>query len=127
MRHLLCGIGLTLACTASDAADWILLAATDDVKWEGRSGSVEFSTNRGGVPIVSSSGRVHDLTSGRIEFERWYVTKGDCRKGYGKVVTTDMSGAYKFETDFVLDGGSVASSLAGVLCSAVAVMDAKGI
>lgn len=109
------------------AEDWIVIASTDAMLWEGQARSLHAAKNNGGQDVVVASGRVIDKASKSIQFERWYVTISACRIGSGKLVTTDLAGTFQFENDFVLKGGNVASSLADMLCSYVLEADSKGI
>lgn len=110
---------LCLIAITATAADWLPLSSTDDLIFEGRAGSREFSTTRGGNQIVIASGRVINKKTQKITFEKWYVGVDECRTGYGKIVTLNMDGSFSFENNFVLKGGSVASILADVLCYGV--------
>ena len=112
---------------AAAADDWIKLGESDNGTWEGRAGSAHFSKNNSGEEIVTASGRTTDLKTKRVEFEQWYVRVSACRNGSGKVVTADISGTFKWDTDFVLKGGNIASSLADMLCSFVQERDGKSI
>jgi opacity protein-like surface antigen len=119
---------LLIAFSASAvAAEWVPLGESDSGSWDGLAGSVEATTNRAGVKIRAAAGRVFDKKTKSYRFERWYVTVDSCRSGYGKIATTEMNGDFKFETDFVLGGGSIASALADILCYYVKESDQKGI
>ncbi|MBN8816897.1 MAG: hypothetical protein J0J06_15800 [Sphingomonas sp.] len=109
------------------ADDWIKLAESDNGTWEGRRGSAHFSKNNSGEEVVVASGRMTDLRTKQIYFEQWYVRVSACRNGSGKLVTADISGNFKWDTDFVLNGGNIASSLADMLCSFVQERDGKGL
>jgi hypothetical protein len=127
MRRSLVAFALSLAPLAGHANDWIVLGETDRMVWEGRAGTRDFDKNRGGEPIITAAGRTREKVSNRISFVRWYARVDDCRLQYGKLVTTDMGGTFLREADFVLGGGTIASSLAEVLCHAVSETDRKGI
>lgn len=127
MKKCLVTFLLGVACSAALPAEWVLLGSTDWALWEGLAGTREVSTTRGGKPAVVAAGRVTDKKSKLITFEKWYVTVEDCRAGHGKLVTIDMDGNFKHETQFVLTGGSIASSLADMLCYVVDQVDKKGI
>lgn len=77
--------------------------------------------------MVAAEGRVVNSTTTEITFRKWYVTVADCRTGHGKVVTLSLQGDYQFENDFVLDGGSVSSALAEMLCYDIVRNEKKGI
>lgn len=107
--------------------DWVKLAETDEMVWDGRVGTREFGKTRSGKEMVVATGRTVDKKTKRITFEKWYVLVDHCRAGQGQLTTVDMDGAYKYETDFMFKGGTVASSLAEMLCYAVSDRDGKGI
>ncbi len=112
---------------AATGGDWIMLASADTLKWEGRAGSWTQSKNNSGQAVAVASGRVTDTKTTMITFERWYVPITACRAESGKVTTTDMAGNFKYDNDFVLKGGSVASSIADMLCSFIIANDGKGL
>ncbi len=115
------------AHAAAFAQDWLTLAETDAMRWDGRAGTVAFGKNRGGESIVYAEGRRFSKENNNIEFVKWYIKVSDCQRGYGKLVTTSMSGDFKWENDIVLQGGSVASSLADTLCLALKRQTDKGL
>ncbi len=109
------------------AQDWLNLAETDAMRWDGRAGTVGFGKNRGGENIVYAEGRRFAKDNNHIEFVKWYIKVSDCQRGHGKLVTTSMNGDFKWENDIVLQGGSVASSLADTLCLALKRQTDKGL
>ncbi|WP_354286830.1 hypothetical protein [Sphingomonas sp. UYEF23] len=121
------GVLLSFSAQANAASDWILLASTDTMVWEGRAGTLHLSKNNSQQDISVANGRATDTKYKRITFERWYVLVSACRNGSGKLVTTDMDGTFKFDTEFVLKGGSVASSLADMLCGFYTDAEGKGL
>lgn len=127
MKRVFVGTLLSILWATAQSADWIELASTDKSVWEGRAGTRAFSTTRGGKKIVAAEGRVTSKQTNQITFSKWYVEVDHCRAGYGKVVTVSMDGDFKFDNEFVLNGGTVASSLAEMLCYAVAEADKRGI
>lgn len=112
--YILLTIFLSFSTLAAE--DWIKIAETDDTLWEGRAGSRIPATTKSGKEISVASGRIFDRKEKRFDFVKWYVSVEDCYNGYGKLVTLNMQGEYRFENDFVEKGGSVASSLASMLC-----------
>jgi len=128
MKKLLITFAIALASTAALAVpDWVLLAAADTATWEGRSGTLTFGKTKGGKQIAVAEGRVLNLNTKIYAFEKWYVLTDQCRAGYGKVVTLNMAGEFLYETDFVDNGGSVASALADMLCYNVKNNASKGV
>ena len=98
------------SCYSSAEIKWISLAETDGgIK-------MEFSTNKSNTAIAVLTGRQVDLKSKQIDLRKWYVSAVDCNNKMGKLVTLTVSGDYRFENDFVYDGGNVASAIAGFIC-----------
>jgi len=120
-------LSFLLSAGVEAAGEWISLSSTDAYTWEGRAGSLERTVTRGGKQVATASGRVINKKTSQISFEKWYVTEADCRAGYGKLITLNMDGDFQYESEFVETGGTVASSLASMLCSIVKQADAKGI
>ena len=105
------------SCYSSAEIKWISLAETDGgIKMEAMPGSFEFSTNKSNTAIAVLTGRQVDLKSKQIDLRKWYVSAVDCNNKMGKLVTLTVSGDYRFENDFVYDGGNVASAIAGFIC-----------
>ena len=98
------------------AADWVPLDNTDEMTWEGKAGSLKISTNNSNETVATAMGRFTGKDR-KVEFEQWYVRKKDCSRGAGKIVTTDLDGNFRFENDFLIGGGTVATSIAEMLCS----------
>ncbi|MFM8866582.1 MAG: hypothetical protein ACKOFG_17145 [Limnohabitans sp.] len=109
------------------AQDWLTFAETSTGRWDFRAGTRDFSKNRGGENIIFAEGRIFWKKDSKIEFVKWYAKVDDCNKGNGKLVTTNMSGDFQFDNDFVLNGGSVASSLADALCYPLRRQNERGI
>jgi hypothetical protein len=125
-RLLILSACICIGARAAGDSEWILLAYTDDMTWEGHAGSLHSATNNSGEEISTAFGRATNKHTKRIDFEQWYVRVSDCHSGSGKIATTDMKGNFKYDTDFVLKGGSVASELADILCYPVVESDRKG-
>lgn len=108
---------LLVSFSAFAEKNWIDLAVSDDgTKWEAKPGSFEFTKNRSGIPIAVLTGRVVNSKPSTIDLRKWYVTAGDCKNKMGKLISLDVSGEYQYETDFLFDSGSVASSIAQFIC-----------
>jgi hypothetical protein len=119
MSKLLSGWLICLAPTVTHAQEWVPLADANNVFYEGRAGSIEYSvTEVTSEPIVTFMLRVRDArqTPPLIKFEKNYIRLSDCQAGYGKIVTTDLNGRALYSNDFVLKGGSIAAALADVAC-----------
>ena len=119
MKSLFTTIGLIVATANVSAAEsWVKVSESKETVYDVKAGSLErTATDRGNEPIIAFLVRSKDKKSGTTEFEKNYVKLSDCKVGYGKLVTTDLNGKAKYSSDFVLDGGNVASTLAGTLCS----------
>ena len=117
----------TAVSSFGQTPDWLRLAETDDFRWDGRAGTLISTINKNGQDIFVASGRLFNKKTTAFSFEKWYATSADCAQGAGKLITTDMQGNYKSETDFVDKGGSVASALAETVCSVQKANAKKGI
>ena len=124
---------LTLAAplTASAQKDWVTVASTDKATWDVKAGSLEESKTKAGIPIALVIGRITTSTTNQIDLYKWYVSFDDCARKMGTFVTLGIDGSYKFEIEFVVGSGNVASAVAGSICSAyeynVNERDKKGI
>ena len=112
-----------LACAAAFAhaeSGWVNIASTglNDMLWDVKSGSLEFTKTKGGAVIAVVIGRITNTKTSRIDLYKWYVSAIDCKKQIGKVVTLDIDGTYKFENDFVFGSGNVATAMAEAICGA---------
>ena len=82
-----------------------------------------------GAKIVAAAGRMFDKGTETYKFRKLGTSRSTVAvTDTGKVVTAEMTGDFLvYETDFVLEGGSIASSLADSLCWYVNRFDEKGI
>lgn len=119
MKPIIVTIGLLSFFASIEAAEpWIKVSESKETVFDVKAGSLERTvTDRTNEPIIAFLVRAKDKKSGTTEFEKNYVKLSDCKAGYGKLVTTDLNGKAKYSSDFVLDGGNVASTLAETLCS----------
>ena len=105
---------------------WLSVASSSDerVRKEAKTGSFELNTNKGGDEIAVVTGR--SLNGPRanptIALEKWYVRTIDCKRGQGKVVVLTLSGEYKYENDFLREGGTIASGMAEFICDVHAIV-----
>lgn len=109
------------------AQDWLPLSEGSTFKFEGRRGTLKFSTNRAGIPVVTAMGRSINKANSNIAFEQWYVTVAECQQGFGTLITTDLNGDVISQNQFVEGGGNVASTLAEMLCGAVKDREKRGL
>ena len=110
---------LGLAATDAIAGyNWVLITSSDTKTYEARAGSVEYVLTESGEPAILVLFRVSEIATKTITFERHYVRIVDCRAGFGKLGTTDLSGRVTYDADFVFDGGNVSSIIAQAICMA---------
>lgn len=114
------GVVLALVCCSASAQDsaWIELAISkdSDLTYSAKAGSWRIQKNKQGKQASTFTGRVTSKKADSVEFNNWYVTLEDCEKGQGKLTALAVSGSFKYETDFVSDGGNIASAIASMLC-----------
>jgi hypothetical protein len=117
-RKSICQLVLIFTPIVAQAQDnWVLISRAKTVVYEARVGSFERTLTEGThEPLVTLTFRVRDSRNARIDFEKNYVRLADCEAGFGKLVTTDLNGRAKYDSDFVTDGGNVASTIADTLC-----------
>ena len=96
--------------------DWFAVAGTDESTWEVQNGSFEEVQTKGGELIAVVISRVTNKSTKRIDLRKTYVSLASCEKKMGKVVTLDLDGKFRYENDFLLGGGTVASGLAEFIC-----------
>lgn len=103
--------------TPALAEDWVQIAESTSVSWFVHASSVEHSTTRNNTPIITALMKLKFKNANRIVFERVYVRTAECAAGYGTLVTLSVDGVQiTASNQFVLGGGSIAASLAEVLC-----------
>ncbi len=119
MNQLIAVAMLVLISTSAAAQTaWINIAKSNEGIWDAQPGSLEFSKTKGDIFIAVVVGRITDPKTSKISLYKWYVSASDCKAKMGKVVTLDISGEYKFENDFVFGSGSIATSMAELICGA---------
>ena len=98
---------------------WVRIASNDKGgKWDIKAASLDISHTRTEIPIAVVIGRITDTKSSGVSLYKWYVPLKDCVAKNGIVATTNMSGEYQFENDFVFGSGNIASSMAEAICGA---------
>jgi hypothetical protein len=119
MRSVVIAVAASLAASAGYAdTRWIRLSESNDMVWEVKPGSLDASRTKGGADIAVVVGRVRHVKNKNVSVYQWYVTLEDCDREMGKVVSLDMDGKFRFETEFVFSAGSVASIMAEAICTA---------
>lgn len=109
---------LMLVASISAAAEdaWVTLASSDDEKWQAKSTSFELVTGADKKPAAALIGRVLNQKESTIELHRWQVYLKDCEATVGSLRVLSLKGDLLFESDFVEDGGTVASRIAETIC-----------
>ena len=111
--------------------EWYEVASTDETFWEVQGGSFEEVKTKGGDPIAVVVSRATTRSTKRIDLRKSYVPLASCRNKMGKIVTLDLDGNFRYENDFVVGGGTVASAIAEFICDVyvirVKALEKKGI
>ncbi|WP_337179048.1 hypothetical protein [Hydrogenophaga borbori] len=111
-------VGLFLAgSTSAFAQEWIEMTSSDSDVYSAKQGSFEVGKNKGGETIAVVIGSTYTKASRSYNYGKWYVTGKDCQAGMGTLVSLSTKGEFKFETEFVSGGNSVASGIADTICS----------
>ena len=106
-----------LAATDAIAGDnWVLITSSDTKTYEARVGSLGPVYTESGEPAAILWIRVFEIATKKLTFVRHYVRIAHCRAGFGKLGEADLSGRATYETEFVFDGGNVASTIAETIC-----------
>lgn len=127
MKRIILAVLMLVGSTVALSEDWITLADNDSSRYDGRTGTATFGKTKSGTPIIVAQGRIFDKKTKAITFKKWYVSVNDCKAGYGKLVTLNMSNDFEYENDFVEKGGTMGSAVAEMLCFAVKEEIGKGI
>ena len=104
-------IALFLATQAHAAGDWLLVAESDIAKSYVKVGSIELGLNDSNEPIVFGTFRLVTKQR-RVLLGREYVKLADCRRGYGKLVSTTLDAKLSPLYIAILVGTIVLSTLA---------------
>ena len=108
---------LTIA-SANEADKWIIVGESGTDTFSIKKDSFENTTTKGGEEIAVVIGRSVSTKTKQISLEKWYVRVADCRAGCGQLATLSIDGEFRYENPWLEDGGSIASSIADVICSA---------
>jgi hypothetical protein len=108
-------VGL-LSTTALAGSGWVDVAASGSDTFSIKTDSFRITTTDGGKQAARVIGRDVDSSTTQVSVEIWYVTTPECDNGYGNLVTLDIDGNFKYENPFADGAGSVASSIAKVIC-----------
>ena len=86
------------------------------MRWDVQNGSFRFMTVRSGDAVAAVNGRVFTASTKRIDVYQWYVKVNDCVNRIGGMVTLNARGEFVFENDFTFGAGSIASTIAELIC-----------
>jgi hypothetical protein len=120
MKTWITAISFALVGTAvlADNDAWIAISGTKKHLYEVKRGSFERTTNKAGeeigLVVARQTSQLDDPK--QITLEKWYVRTSDCQRGMGKLVTLTLNGDFSYENDFIIDGGTVASTNAQTIC-----------
>lgn len=111
---------LLLSCSVAHAQSpgWQSVAVSSDGLqiYEAKNGSFQVAKSKGGEEIAVVIGKSENKSTSTIEVQKWYVKTADCRAKYGKLVTLDVDGSFKFENDFAEGAGNIAAAKAEFIC-----------
>ena len=104
--------------SSKETPEWFVITnSSDNTKiYSGKSGSLEITSTKSGVPVVTIIGQIEDKTNSEFQYNKWYVPVDDCRKESGQMAILSISGDYIDEVGFVLGGNNIASGIANVIC-----------
>lgn len=121
MKKLLVTVGCAFGVLSAAYAQyhmWSLVGKSDKIIFEFQKGSGRFNKTRGGEPIYVANGRTTEIETSEIKYNMIFIRYADCANGYGKIVTTDMTGNFYFDNDFNLASNrTIADTAASILCA----------
>ena len=118
-------LALAFAFSTSFAQDskWSIVSKTklgngSAAQYDVLHGSGKFVKNDGERTVYVATFRFVSGVAGREStiYEQNYVHYAECVNGAGGLVSIEMAGQFKFKTDFVLAGSTVADAIADILC-----------
>lgn len=118
MKRLLVSLIAIGAASSSfgQPSPWVtVVTAENNVTYEFKTGSFELSKNGAGETIGAVISRT-TMPDRSIRLNKKYVRTTECEAGQGKIVTLNLSGEFAYDNDFLFQGGTIASSLAEMLC-----------
>jgi len=99
-------------------SDWLSAGSTPTVNFYVRKGSGRFDRDVKGAAVYVAVFQTVDKQTREINSRQKYVTVTDCVRGFGKVVTTDTNGTYRYDNEFVMNGQSIVDVIGTALCEA---------
>lgn len=119
-------VASSFAATAQESEQWTRIGTSSDSFFDAQKGSGHFSKTAAGDMIYVIRARF--VANGSTTYEQEYVRTADCIAGFGRTVSTDMTGAVISTTNFNLQGTTVGDNVARSVCAAArfhAAADAK--
>lgn len=110
------GILISTNLIAQDG--WTVIAATTGNKYviSGLNKSYTLGTNKKGEEIAVITTKSNDKVDNKVTLNKKYVRTRDCIYKQGKIVTLTMDGEFSYENDFIFGAGSIATSIAELIC-----------
>lgn len=118
MNKSLLAVALCLSCGMTQAEDWFRVAWNKNIEIHIKPGSFATTKTRDGTVVYRVAGKMTVLSNDDITVNQWYVSQVDCLSGYGSLVTLDMSGTIRYQTDYLDGDGTVGGRLATAICTA---------
>lgn len=117
MKHILPVLFAALTSTAfAQSSDWVEVGGNRDISILFKKGTGERSANRAGEQFTSFIGQWVNKSTGKVEILKFYVTDNDCARGYGELTILTLSNEVFHRQDVALNGRSVASTVATIIC-----------
>jgi len=116
--RLIIAIFATAALSAHAEDGWIYVTSNDEIQTEFQSGSFVVQNNRGGKEIAVATVRTIIKKTSYADLGKTYVSTADCNNKQGKIIRVGVDNEYKYENDFIFNGGTMASIMAEFLCQA---------
>lgn len=103
---------------------WTIMATSGDQSSKsaiayGRDGSLKVNKNSASI-IMQFSIKLAPDSEPRIEYYKTVMSRNDCTNGYGQLNYFSLSNVHQFSADYVQNGSSVASEIAGDICQTAA-------
>lgn len=100
----------------ADVDGWSLVSRSRTAEYWFKNGSLQVSQTPKGVRFASLLGKIISTPQRMVVLDQWYVPLADCKTGIGKIVNTQLDGAYKAHYEFILGDTSVQSVNAQAIC-----------
>lgn len=96
---------------------WHQIAISDKAEISVKIDSFILAVTKSGQHAIMVTGRNVDQTSKKVQLVNWAVTKSDCAKQQGKLITINIDGKNVYDNIFVFGSGSIASIVSEVICN----------